>query len=41
MSDLFTNGSLKSGYDASEIEVLEGLEPVRHRPGMGRQQSLC
>ena len=27
MSDLFTNGSPKSGYDASEIEVLEGLEP--------------
>jgi len=25
---------LNDNYNASEIEVLEGLEPVRHRPGM-------
>jgi len=34
MSDLFGNNALKTDYDASQIEVLEGLEPVRHRPGM-------
>ena len=25
---------LDNNYNATEIEVLEGLEPVRHRPGM-------
>jgi topoisomerase-4 subunit B len=35
MSDLFQNSGQKdSGYSAKDIEVLEGLEPVRHRPGM-------
>ena len=31
MSDLFPSGNQKTSYDAREIEVLEGLEPVRHR----------
>jgi len=36
MSDLFDNLARKSGpsYSAKDIEVLEGLEPVRRRPGM-------
>jgi topoisomerase-4 subunit B len=35
MSDLFENAPKKGGdYSAKDIEVLEGLEPVRRRPGM-------
>ena len=34
MSDLFDVAQTKTDYSAKDIEVLEGLEPVRMRPGM-------
>ena len=36
MTDLFDSSTApaKNEYSAQDIEVLEGLEPVRHRPGM-------
>src|SRR6478736_8910247 len=35
MNDLFSSAAKKSAdYSAKDIEVLEGLEPVRRRPGM-------
>jgi topoisomerase-4 subunit B len=34
MNDLFSNTGRPGDYSAKDIEVLEGLEPVRRRPGM-------
>jgi len=39
MNDLFTNkkSAQNQSYTAEDIEVLEGLEPVRRRPGIYRR----
>ncbi|MBT6328703.1 MAG: hypothetical protein HOJ34_02875 [Kordiimonadaceae bacterium] len=34
MTDLFDTAASSADYSAKDIEVLEGLEPVRLRPGM-------
>src|SRR6202162_5363968 len=34
MNDLFGSKRDSEGYSAKDIEVLEGLDPVRRRPGM-------
>ena len=34
MADLFSTAPAAASYSAEDIEVLEGLEPVRRRPGM-------
>src|SRR5262249_10474476 len=34
MADLFSSAAKAKAYTAEDIEVLEGLEPVRRRPGM-------
>ncbi len=34
MTDLFDQAKASAAYSAKDIEVLEGLEPVRRRPGM-------
>jgi len=34
MGDLFQRANQSGNYSAKDIEVLEGLEPVRRRPGM-------
>jgi topoisomerase-4 subunit B len=34
VSDLFDQSAASAAYTAKDIEVLEGLEPVRRRPGM-------
>ena len=42
MADLFQTAPARTGdYSAKDIEVLEGLEPVRRRPAMSAAEDIA